>query len=86
MAKIIDRAAEALGVPGETLGQMKLSLTGESHVLIENHRGLLEYGEEQISVSGGRLCLKVRGEGLSLVAMDGCSLIIKGRILGIDLE
>lgn len=86
LGKIFQSALEAAGLPAEVAGALKLSLTGDSHLLIENHRGLLEYSLEQVCVSGGRLRARVRGDGLCLVAMDSSSLIIKGKIFGIDME
>lgn len=86
MGKRLEKAADRLMLPSEALGGVKLTLTGGTQVLIENHKGLLEYGDELITVSCGRQMVRVRGEGLSLMAMNSTSLIIKGQILGIDME
>lgn len=83
---ILDSAAERFALPGELAGAVKLTLSGDSHLLVENHRGLLEYSDGVIRISGGRLTLRVQGLGLHLLAMDGCSLIIKGKIFAVELE
>jgi len=86
MGKIIESAAERFGLPGELAGLIKLTLTGNGHILAENHRGLLEYSDECIVLAGGRLRVRIKGQGLHLLAMDGCSMVIKGKVLGVDME
>lgn len=63
-----------------------MTLTGNTQLLIENHRGLLGYSTDCVEVSGGRLHIRVRGEGLCLKAMDTESLLIGGNIFGVDTE
>lgn len=86
MGKRLEKAADRLMLPAEAVGAVKVTLTGGTQVLIESHKGLLEYGDELITVSCGKQMVRVRGEGLSLLAMNSSSLIIKGCILGIDME
>ena len=52
---------------------------------MENHKGILAYGTEEIHVSGGKLVVKVRGDGLELRAMNASELLITGTILGVEL-
>lgn len=87
MSKFMENIAERLELPAEALGSVpKMTLTGNTRLLIENHRGLLGYTEECLEVSGGRLRIRVRGEGLRLRAMDADSLLISGTIFGVDTE
>lgn len=84
--KIIESALERLGLPAEAAGACRVTLTGDFHLSVENHRGLLEYTPELISLSCGAGTVKIRGEALELAAMEGESLVIRGKIFGIDLE
>lgn len=87
MPKWIEDIAERFDLPAETAaGLPKITVTGDSRVLIENHKGLLEYSGELIEVGAGRLRLRVRGEGLTLRAMDGEVLLITGKVFGVDME
>ena len=52
---------------------------------MENHRGILAYGADEIHISGGKLIIKVRGSGLTLRAMNASELLITGEIAGVDL-
>ena len=53
---------------------------------MENHRGILAYGSEEIHVSGGEFVVKILGEGLELRAMTGLELLITGKIRQIELD
>ena len=87
MPKWIDDLVERFDLPAETAaGAPKITVTGASRVVIENHRGLLEYSGTLIEAGAGRFHVRVRGEGLLLRAMDSEVLIISGTIFGVDLE
>ena len=53
---------------------------------MENHKGILAYGTDEIHVSGGKLIIKIRGSNLELRAMNASELLITGEIAGIDLS
>jgi sporulation protein YqfC len=79
--------AERFDLPAETAaGLPRITITGDSRVLIENHKGLLEYSDELIQVSGGRVRVRISGQGLLLRAMDGEMLLISGKIFAVELE
>lgn len=69
---------ERLHVPGEALGECKLSVLGNRRALVENHRGLLHCTEELISLRAGQGVLCVFGAGLRIEAMDGGDLLLSG--------
>lgn len=87
MSKFMENIAERFQLPAEVLGDLpRMTLTGNTQLLIENHRGLLGYTEECVEVGGGRLRIRVRGADLRLKAMDADSLLIGGTIFGVDTE
>lgn len=57
-----------------------LELCGDGRVLIENHKGVTEYGQEKISVSVRYGQVEICGKGLRLCRMQGPQLVILGRI------
>ena len=83
---ILERTAQAFDLPGDVVGLPKVELTGRHEVRMENHRGILAYGQEEILVSGGKLIFKIRGSGLELKAMNANELLITGTIFGVELE
>ena len=83
---LLERTAQMLDLPGEVVGLPRVELTGRGELRMENHRGILAYGQEEILVSGGRLLIRVRGSDLELKAMTGDELLITGTILAVELE
>lgn len=67
------------------LGETITELYSDQRVLVEGHKGLVEYGTEKISVrvKFGKLC--VCGMHLKVVHMTQLQLIIKGQITSIKL-
>lgn len=79
--------AVRLDLPPEALSAaVRVTAVDDKRLLIENHRGLLLYGTEQIRVSTGRGVLCVRGTALSMSAMNRSELLITGRLQGLDWE
>ncbi len=58
---LLERTAQALDLPGEVVGLPRVEIVGRQELRMENHRGILAYGAEEILVSGGKLIIKVRG-------------------------
>ena len=84
--RLLERTAEALELPGDVVaGLPRVELTGDRELRMENHRGILAYGSQEIQISGGRLVVKVRGEDLELRAMNAGELLITGALRGVDL-
>lgn len=63
-----------------------LEIAGDRRVLIERHRGVLEYGPERIvvRVSYGTAC--IAGCGLELIQMTHQQLVIAGRVDSVCLQ
>ena len=76
----------ALDIPVEATGLPRVEVTGRHEVRMENHKGILAYGREEIIVSGGKLLIKVKGDGLELKAMNGDELLITGTVTAVELE
>ena len=66
-------------------GLPRVELTGSRELRMENHRGILAYGSQEIHISGGKLVIKVRGSDLELKSMNASQLLITGEIDGVDL-
>ena len=78
--------ADRLDIPADALGLTKLSLCGRSRLLIENHGGIISYGEALIEIRCGKTRLIVRGDNLMLKAMTGSDMLICGRIISLEFE
>lgn len=90
MGKYNDKAellADRLDLPADALmGSTRLSLCGRRRLMIENHHGIISYGENLTEVSCGGVKLAVRGDGLRIGAMDKKDMLICGRIISLEFE
>lgn len=83
--QLLEKAAQLFDIPGQAVGLPRVEVVGRSELRMENHRGILAYGREEIIISGGKLLVKVKGEGLELRAMTAGELLITGTILSVEL-
>ena len=78
---LLDRLAAQADLPDAVFpGQPLLEVLGDRRVLIENHKGVLEYSCERIAI---RMCygqVIVCGSGLEIARMSKEQLVIQGRI------
>ena len=63
-----------------------IRLTGKSHIEIENHRGVLEFGSSLIRIYTVLGILKLTGEGLEMRLADRETLVCDGKIRMIEYE
>lgn len=79
--------AERLDLPEETISvQPKLSMNGRRHVLLENHRGILEYGTERIVIRTVEGNLVFYGSDLKLLGMNRQDLLLGGEFRNVEWE
>ena len=76
------RAVEQEG----TVADMGVTTIGGARALVENHLGLLAYGQDCVRVRCRRGAASIRGSGLALREVRKDALIITGRIDSVELE
>lgn len=78
---ILEKAAEIFDLPGDILaGLPRIQIIGCTQLLMENHKGILEYEPEKIEINGGKVIVRLKGEKLELKAMSARELSISGHI------
>lgn len=84
--RFMEKTAEVFDLPADVLaGLPRVELVGDREARVENHKGILAYGEEEIHVSGGAFIIKLTGENLNLRAMTGLELLVTGHIVKVEL-
>lgn len=79
--KILGWFAVNADLPSELLpGRFLLEILGQDRVLIENHQGIWEYGDERICVKTSFGSVSVCGKGLHLSCLSRERLVINGPI------
>ena len=63
---------------------MKIELT-ERELFLTRHSGLMSYSETLIDVTAGELIVRIKGEGLQLLAMSEEELRIGGTLQSVEL-
>lgn len=81
----LEKTSAALDLPGDVVaGLPRMELLGDREFRMEYHKGILAYGTQEIHISGGKLVVRVRGEGLELRSMNPTQLLITGKISGVE--
>lgn len=76
-----NRIANAVQLNGEPLPGLSLvEVVGDCRVLIERHKGVVQYDREQICIKTTYGCVVVAGCNLTLTEMTRAQLVIMGKI------
>ncbi|MBC8535479.1 YabP/YqfC family sporulation protein [Feifania hominis] len=77
--------SQALDIPSDALtGGSRIELLGNRALTVESHKGILEYNDDCIRLSGGNVVIVVRGKNLNLKNLTAEYAEITGFIVGID--
>ena len=83
---LLEKTAQTFDLPVDGLaGLPHISLTGDRELRVENHKGILSYGSDEIHVGCAALTVRITGTGLQLRAMNEAELLITGQILAVEL-
>lgn len=84
---IFVKTADMFGIPGDlAAGVYRVTITGGRKVHIENHRGILDYGTENIKVNCGSDIVSVNGSDLEIKAVSAGEMLISGSIFKVSIE
>ncbi|NLL18575.1 MAG: sporulation protein YqfC [Clostridia bacterium] len=78
---------ELLEMPSDIMLDLpKLILIGQKELIIENHRGIIEYGQTVIRVNSTVGQITVKGSGLMLKTLKSDQMLVEGIISAITIE
>lgn len=84
---LTQRMMARLDIPEESASNApRIVISGGTRVLVEGHRGLLEYAGDRIAAAGPGCRILIKGEGLGLVTMDRHEMVVSGRLWAVELE
>ena len=81
-----DALAERLELPTEALGSLLVTAVGRRRVLIENHRGVIQYSDVCLLVRAGEGAFAVYGDGIRIRLLGRHKLAIEGDIRSMEWE
>lgn len=81
------KLANLLEIPDDiVLDLPRITLLGNMQLLIENHKGIIEYTSELVRIRLNRKELIISGIGLSLGNLQAEELIVEGEITGLSFD
>ncbi len=87
MGGLLEKLSSRAALPEEVFTDTpRLTLTGGDQVRIENRKCLLSFAADAVEVGCGKLRLRIRGSGLQICGMDREELVVRGRILSVEVE
>lgn len=79
--KLLENVLDAVHLDSELQPKLPvLELAGDQRVLVENHKSVIHYSDEQVLIRVDYGQLSVKGCGLKLVRLGREQLVITGRI------
>ena len=82
---VLGSVAELFDLPADVVaGLPRVEMVGGRQLYVEQHNGILSYSEEQIDVNTGCGVLRLRGRGMTLMAMTAEELRIGGQIDAVE--
>lgn len=86
-ARLQQRIADLFDMPGEVVLDLpRLAVTGNAEILVENHRGIIEYTSDVIRMNTTRGELAISGMRLAIRFITREEIKIYGRIRGIEFR
>ena len=81
MSGFLERAAEMLDLPADAVaGVSSVEIIGNREMLVENHRGIVEYTDTEIKINTDKAILRIMGSGLAVTSMNASQLKLTGVI------
>jgi len=78
---LLGKVTKKMGVPDEvSVGTSKIMLTGNYRLILENHKGLIEYSTETVRIKTLDGTVRIEGSELLLDVMDSSTVAISGNV------
>ena len=84
---IKEKLTEALELPKEILLNMsKITMVGSQELIIENYKGVVEYGSNRIRINTGNGLVKISGNNLAIKEITSEDIKISGQIGTLEFQ
>lgn len=79
--------AQKLGLPRDVVLDIpKIIITGDNEIVIENHKGIIMFKEDEIKINSNVGVISVQGKSLEILFIGGSTVIIGGKFKDIKYE
>jgi sporulation protein YqfC len=84
---LLRRAAEGLALPSDLIYDLpRITAVAGLSLTVENHRGLLAFAPEQVTIAAGAGRIVIRGTDLRVGVVRGEEITVTGRLQAIVFE
>lgn len=82
----IQKAVQKMDLPvSAVLNLPRIEISGDMNVLIEHHKGIIDFDEDSIVIGAKNMNIKITGSDLELSSMNKNEIELKGKITGVEL-
>lgn len=82
-----ENIAEKLDLPRDIIMDLpKITITGDSEILIENHKGIVVFGEKVVRINSRIGSISIHGEGFEILFIGGKTLTLSGKFKSVVYE
>jgi sporulation protein YqfC len=79
--------SDALDIPKELVMNLpRITMVGNLQIVVENHRGILDFTSQEVRVALSRGVVGVSGVNLTLRSMDQDELVVDGELTRVWFE
>lgn len=87
----INRAKESLAnqldLPRDVMLNIpKISVTGNNEITIENHKGIVFFGDKEVRINSNVGLISILGEEFEILFLGGSTITISGKFKTINYE
>lgn len=87
MRRLREMAADAVRLPKDVVMDLpKVSICGDKEIFIENHKGLVEYGTERLSVKMNDGVMNIIGSSLRIIVLETDRMVVNGEFERVEYE
>jgi sporulation protein YqfC len=87
LRKLRQEISEILELPLDvSMDLPKVTIVGDLGVLIQNHRGLIQYSPEKIVIGVGKGQIAILGRGLEIEEVSKEDMIVRGNLGSVQME
>jgi sporulation protein YqfC len=85
--RLRESVTAALGLSSDLLSDgPRIALSGDAELMIENHKGVLEYEETLLRLNCADFIVSISGQNLSLAGVTESEALVRGKIQKIELS
>jgi len=79
--------AQKLDLPRDiVLDIPKIIITGDNELIIENHKGIIMFGEDEIKVNSNVGVISLHGKKLEILFIGGSTVVLGGKFKSVNYE